>query len=363
MMDDKLTIKKWLYGFSIIFMAIIFANLGVSTSAINTILSAVSPFIIGIILAYVLYLPERKIEALLRKKNGFVKKHNRTLAIVIVYILAGLVIFGAVKVISPVISDSVGEFAKNVPSYYKQLEDSELLNNEIGDYIIEQVSKFDVSSVFNIDTIFSYVKSTIGIAKEIFNIFVSIIVSIYLLSGRTALLAFWKKQAKAHLSKSRYLKVCKYTTEVNNVLASYLSGQILDSIVVGILATIALLILKAKYAVLLGIIIGCSNLIPFFGAIFGIGFALIIIALTGGIKSVLITGLVVLILQQIDANIINPKITSSQVDISPLVTIVSITIGGAIFGVLGMFLAAPVAAILKMILEDSANDKLKAKEK
>ena len=303
------------------------------------------------------------IEYCLKKKQGFVHNHCRTISIFIVYIIFGLLVFGAFKIITPVISNSVGEFVKNVPIYYKSLEDNELFNNEVGDYIIEQISNIDVSKYLNIDSLFSYVKSTIGIAKEIFNIFVSIIVSIYLLSGRTTILAFWNKQAKAHLSKERYKKVCKYTKEVNTILASYLSGQILDSIVVGILATIALSILKVKYSVLLGIIIGFSNLIPFFGAIFGIGFALIIITLTGGIKSVLIVGAVVLILQQLDANIINPKITSLRVDISPLTTIIAITIGGALFGVLGMFLAVPVAAILKLILEDNANEKLKKVEK
>ncbi len=362
-MEEKLGIKKWLYVFSIITLAIIFANLGATTSFISTIVSALMPFIVGVILAYVLYLPERKIEKLMSrtKKDGFVHKHKRVLSIVIIYAIVAFVLYGFIHIISPVISDSVGEFVKNAPSYYNQLEDSELLNNEIGDYLIEQLNNIDITSIFNLDTILKYVKSTIGIAKEIFNIFVSIIVSIYLLSGRKEILAFWNKQAKANLSKERYLKVCKYTKEINNVLASYLSGQILDSIVVGILATIALSVLNVKYAILLGIIIGVSNLIPFFGAIFGIGFALIIIALTGGIKTVLIAGIIVLALQQIDANIINPKITSARVDINPLVTIVSITIGGAIFGVLGMFLAVPIAAIIKMIMEDSANEKLKVK--
>ena len=359
-MEEKLGARKWLYLFSIVAFAIIFANLGVATSFINTIISALMPFIIGVILAYVLYLPERNLEKLLgkTKKDNFFKKHKRTVSIIIVYVVLFLVIYGFGKIISPVISDSVGEFVNNVPNYYDKLEESEILDNEIGEYIVDQIGKIDLSSVLSLDNIFKYIKSTIGVAKEIFNIFVSIIVSIYLLAGRREILGFWNKQAKAHLSKDRYNKVCKYTRAINSVLANYLSGQILDSIVVGILATIALSILHVKYAVLLGIIIGISNLIPFFGAIFGIGFALIIIALTGGVKTVLIAGAIVLVLQQLDANIINPKITSSQVDISPLLTIVSITIGGAIFGVLGMFLAVPVTAILKMVMEDNANEKL-----
>ena len=111
-------------------------------------------------------------------------------------------------------------------------------------------------------------------------------------------------------------------------------------------------LLGVKYAILLGFFIGLSNLIPYFGAIVGVGISIIITIFTGGIGKAIWMAVVVIILQQIDANIINPKIVGKSLEISPLLVIFSVTIGGAYFGVLGMFLAVPVFTVLKIMIED-----------
>ena len=113
-----------------------------------------------------------------------------------------------------------------------------------------------------------------------------------------------------------------------------------------------MLILKVKYAVLLGFIIGLFNIIPYFGAIFGIIISIIITIITGGIFQAIWMAVVVIILQQIDANIINPKILGSSLNLSPILVIFAVTIGGTYFGPLGMFLAVPIVAFIKLVLED-----------
>ena len=116
-------------------------------------------------------------------------------------------------------------------------------------------------------------------------------------------------------------------------------------------------ILKVKYAVLLGFMIGLFNLIPYFGVIVAVAIAIIVTLLTGGIGQTIAMAIVVIVLQQIDANIINPKIVGNSLQISQLVVIFAVTIGGAYFGVLGMFLAVPVVTIIKMIMEDYIEEK------
>ena len=121
-------------------------------------------------------------------------------------------------------------------------------------------------------------------------------------------------------------------------------------------------ILKVKYAVLLGFLIGLFNIIPYFGAIVAVVVSTLITILTGGWQKALIMIVVTIIVQQIDANIINPKITGSRLNISPLLVIFAVTVGGAYFGVIGMFLAVPVAVLIKLIIEDfilSKNEKRK----
>ena len=137
----------------------------------------------------------------------------------------------------------------------------------------------------------------------------------------------------------------------------------LDGIIIAILTSIAMSIMGVKYAVLLGTLIGISNLIPYFGAIFGVGIAIIITLLTGGWQQALIMAIVVIILQQIDANLINPRITSSSLKVSPLLIMFAVTVGGAYGGVLGMFLAAPLFTLLKVIVDDFVDSRNREKEK
>ena len=126
----------------------------------------------------------------------------------------------------------------------------------------------------------------------------------------------------------------------------------LDGIIVGILTTIAMSILGVKYAVVLGIMIGVFNMIPYFGAIIAIIIATVITFITGGLSQAVWMVIITTILQQIDANIINPKIVGESLKISPLLVIFAVTVGGAYFGILGMFLAVPVVAVVKVIVVD-----------
>ena len=121
-------------------------------------------------------------------------------------------------------------------------------------------------------------------------------------------------------------------------------------------------IMGVKYSVLLGFMIGLFNLIPYFGAIVAVIIATLLTMLTGGIGQAIAMVIVVTILQQIDANIINPKIIGNSLKVSPLLVIFGVTIGGAYFGVWGMFLAVPILAVLKIILEDYIDYKNKLKE-
>ena len=121
--------------------------------------------------------------------------------------------------------------------------------------------------------------------------------------------------------------------------------------------------MKVKYAVLLGFLIGLFNIIPYFGAIIAVAISILITLITGGLSQAIGMAIVVIILQQIDANIINPRITGSSLEISPLLVIFAVTIGGAYFGVVGMFLAVPVIAVIKIIVNDFIDFKMSEKRK
>ncbi|MNT26490.1 AI-2 transport protein TqsA [compost metagenome] len=174
---------------------------------------------------------------------------------------------------------------------------------------------------------------------------------------------FIRKGLNALLDKKAFASVDKYIDSSNQIFFKFLASQFLDAVVVGFLVAIALGIMDIKYAPLLGFMIGLFNMIPYFGAIFGIAISVLITLITGGATQALWMLVVVVILQQIDANIINPKIVGDSLKISPLLIILSVTIGGAYFGVLGMFLAVPIAAVLKIVVNDYLEYKEKNSEK
>ena len=157
--------------------------------------------------------------------------------------------------------------------------------------------------------------------------------------------------------------ISKYFNKSNEVFFNFIGGQVLDAFVVGILTSIAMSIIGVKYSVLLGFMIGLFNLIPYFGAIIAVIIAIIITLFTGGIGQAILMAVVIIILQQLDANIINPKIIGNSLSISPLLVIFAVTVGGAYFGVLGMFLAVPIFTVIKLLIEEYVDYKNSIKKK
>lgn len=364
---------KWLYWF-IFAVAVITVyktldNFTEIANGIKRIANVLMPFIVGIIIAYIFYIPSKKIEGFYSKsKLKLIKKKARTLSVFTVYLIALIIIILAMNFIIPTLVTSFQDLANNLVGYYnntldgvKNIPEDSILRKIDIEKIADNLANIKIEEYINLDTITEYAKGAIGIANGIFDFFVSLIVSVYLLLERTRILNFIKKLAGAILKEKTYNAIGKYFNNTNTIFFKFLSSQIIDAIIVGILTSIAMLILGVKYAILLGFLIGISNLIPYFGAIIGVGISIIITIFTGGISQAIWMAVIVIILQQIDANIINPKIVGDSLQISPLLVIFAVTIGGAYFGIFGMFLAVPIFTVLKILVEDYIEYKNKIK--
>lgn len=374
-MEKKTNIwGKWLYWFIFaVAVIVVYKTLDNFTDIANWIkdvFNVIMPFLMGILLAYLFYIPCRAVEKFYQKsKLKLIRNKARTFSVFTVYLIVVILVILAVQFIIPNLAQSITDLANNIGTYYQNTINS--LQNLPEDSILRQIdiqaiadslNKVNISEYINLNTIFEYAKGIIGVAGGIFDFFVSLIVSVYILLERTQILCFLKKLAGAIFKKKTYQAVGKYFNNTNTIFFKFLSSQILDAFVVGILTSITISLLGVKYAVLLGFFIGISNLIPYFGAIVGVGISIIITIFTGGIGKAVWMAIVVIILQQIDANIINPKIVGSSLKISPLLVIFAVTIGGAYFGMLGMFLAVPVFAVLKVMIEDYIDYKNKIKD-
>lgn len=371
MNEIKSNWKKWISWFllavCIIIVYKVFDNSGNVQEWFGTFFRVLRPFLAGILIAYILILPCRAIEkAYESTKLKFISKHSRALSVFTTYLLAVLIITIIINFIFPILRDSIVELFGNMPGYYEtiihkidELPEDSFLKGDIVKSIVTQIQNIDIQQLLSLNNekIMQYVQNLFNVFSAIFDVFVAIVVSVYILLQRTAIVRFFNKLAKKIFNKKLYEHIDKYFGQANELFFKFIGSQVIDAIIVGILTTIAMSIIGVKYAPLLGFMIGLFNIIPYVGAIVAVVIAIIITFITGGLGKAVIMAIVVIILQQIDANIINPKIIGNSLEISPLLVIFAVTIGGAYFGIIGMFLAVPVAAVVKLIMEDFVEER------
>lgn len=356
--------KKWLYwfflGLALICIYKLLDNFDNVMELGKSFFEVISPFLIGVFIAYLLYMPSRKLEELYAKiKIKFISKKARALGVISVYIIVVLLISILFSVILPIVFESVADFLGNIQQYYEKiinyynnLPEESFLKSSIVQEEIQNLQNIDIKQYLNVEQILGYAMNAISAIFSIVDIFIAIVVSIYVLIDRRKILGFIKRLTGAIVREKTYKNIDKYFNNSNEIFFKFIASQFLDAIVVGILVSIALTIMGVKYAPLLGFFIGLFNMIPYVGAIIATVVAVIVTLLTGGLTQAIWMLIVVIVLQQIDANIINPKIVGTSLKISPLLVLFAVTIGGAYFGMLGMFLAVPVIAVVKILIDD-----------
>lgn len=349
-------------------------SVGIVFTWFQGLIKILAPFGFAILLAYLLYFPCRKIEKILRKsKINIISNKAKGIAITIIYILLITAIIILFKVIFPLLYESIVELAKSLPNYYNkaivllesQPKESILTKVDAVSYVrkLEEVNITEmVIDFFNYNNISKYLKTITSFAGAIFDIFIILVVSFYILTERSDIKSFFKNLFHAVFSEKGYNRISRYYGKLNDIFYKFITAQIFDAIIVGIITSIAMLIMNVKYAGLLGFLIGLFNIIPYFGAIVAVGFAVILTIFTGGLAKALWLALVIIILQQIDANIINPKILGDSLNISRILIVFSVTLFGAWFGVIGMFLAVPMIGLIKVFVFDFIEEKEKEKE-
>ena len=374
-MKEKKAWTRWIYWFTFAFAVIalykIFDNYKEVSAWIKTLNSILMPFFMGLLISYIFYIPCRKFEELYRKakKVKIINKKARGLSVITVYIIAILLIALIVNILIPALSNSIKELATNLPSYYQNainlvndMPEKGVVKKESVQSLIQDLEEIDILSIVNLESASDYIKSVLGVAQGIFSVFVSIIMSIYILLERGRILGFFRRLLAAIFKEETCKAIDNYFSKANDIFFKFISSQIIDAIVVGIIVSIGMWALRVKYWILLGFMIGLFNIIPYFGAIIAVTIAAIITLLTGGLSKAIWMLIVVIVLQQLDANIINPKIIGNALKLSPILVIFSVTLFGAYYGVLGMFLAVPIIAVIKIIVNDFIDYRIKKKK-
>ncbi len=339
----------------ILFAAVITYKYLFGTEGISAFFSKTAdilrPFIWGFAIAYILNIPAKAISGLLQKYT-FIKNKPHTAAVAVTYILLFALIALASAALFPPLRQSTAELIKNAPEYYVKTREFLRKYSDVG--FINYLSALipENGGYFSFSDIGTYAKNIIGFTGSIFDIFIAVIVSVYTLAFNRKLLKHIGKTARTVMPENIFEFSEKCVCIINEVFSKYIISQAADAVVVAALACIIMGIMKIRYALVLGIIIGIFNMIPYIGAFTSVSVALLLTFITDGAVKTVWLAVFLIALQQADANFISVKIVGRKLSLNPLEVIFAIAAGGGYFGIAGMFFALPVFASAKEICSE-----------
>lgn len=352
---------------AICFICLIFKGQTIR-AGFDVILRVIMPVIDGLIIAFIAtpvmnWIEEKLLFPLCRKLNinaekPKIKKKLRAGSVLLTFLFIGLVVYSFFSIVIPELAMSIQSIVTRFPTYINNLIDltEKLLadNPDVEAYIeglLDTYSKdldnfLDKSVMPTINTfILSASKGVIGMLKSLYNLVIGLIISLYILSGKEKFASQAKKICYALFDRpaaNQIISACRFT---NKTFIGFLGGKIVDSAIIGVLCFFGTSVLKIPYAVLISVIVGVTNIIPFFGPYIGaIPSALLVLMINPGKCIPFI--LFILALQQLDGNVIGPKILGESTGLSGFWVIFSITFFGGLWGVAGMVVGVPLFAVL-----------------
>ncbi len=211
-----------------------------------------------------------------------------------------------------------------------------------------------IASHFSFQTLLDYADV---LAESLVNLFIGIVISVYLLKDKDFFIRLLERFLSLTMKQKTHGIISETMCQIHNVLSTFVKGALIDSLIVGFLSSAVLTVLNVDYAVIIGIIGGAWNIIPYFGPFLGMIPAFLVALFTGGFSLAIRAILGLFIVQQIDSNYIYPKIVGSTIGLHPLFVLLSVTFWGCLFGIAGMLLAVPAAGILQIFIQRWAENK------
>lgn len=336
--------------------------------AIQFIITILFPFLLGIGIAFILNNPEKWVENKLLKNVPLQKNHKRILATLIVFILAIGFLILFFSIIIPNTVDSVRQFSTNIAVYsdtfISYTKDFAYRMNISEKQVEQMLINFDITKKItsivteSIPKIASYSYSFV---KGFINLILAFVSAFYILLDRETLVKGIKKLNYSLFDKNFANYLTLWTNDAKTVFEQYIVGNIIDSFIVGVLCYVVILFLKIPYTNMIALIIGVTNVIPVFGPFLGAIPVIIILCLIDPL-SALIFAIVIFIIQQIDGNIIKPIVLGDKLGMSGFWILFSVTVGDALFGVVGMFLGVPIFALIYAGIHDYITVRLRHKK-
>lgn len=348
----------------------IFLNAGETIGVINKVIRVLMPYIIGVFIAYLMNPLVKRIDIIFYnmkiKRRGIRKCFSILLSYIIVF---GIIVLCIVYIV-PQLYESLKTIYQGTQTSYDKLID--FVNRQSQKH--PEIDLTMVSSVLekNSDNIVGIVKGSLNtllpllfntsmsVISWVVDITIAIIVSVYMLIDRNRLITNFRKLIYAVIKRDKADKLLGTLSECNKIFGSFIIGKTIDSVIIGFMCFAFMTIIGLKYAILISVIVGITNMIPYFGPFIG-AIPGVIILLTADFKQAVIFAVLILALQQFDGLYLGPKILGDSTGLRPLWIIFAITIGGWAAGPIGMFLGVPCVAVIAFLVQNKIDRKLSEK--
>ena len=349
-------------------------NLELIFDVLGNIYRVFSPFILGFVLAYILNIPMMKVEKLLKKAipDKYEDKYSgaiRLVSIILSILLLVLIIAFVGFLLIPELIENIESLMNNIPAFIEGGKDWVInLLDKYPDVQREIEVMFaesgNVSGI--VSSIFTYIINGIvgfvsGFVGGFVYIFTGIIFAIYMLCQKEYLVDGIKRLVYAFADKRKANKIMDISKLTNKTFSKFISGQCVEAVILGTIMFVVCLLGRFPYALIIGVLTALTALIPIFGAFIACGVGAVLIAITNPLQALIFIAVFVII-QQIEGNVIYPKVVGKSVGLSPLWTLLAITVGGNLFGVVGMIIGLPLASVVYAIGKESIKKKLDRKD-
>ena len=361
-------------------LILILFNLGDFYQAIKSFFSLISSVLYGLVFAYlmnpIMKLVERNLTRWLSRGNmpeRRVKSLSRGIGIVAALIVFLLSVYALFAAIVPQVVASLEELLspESLNSGYAKVTewvDSVIRGtpvenwfNQNGESIVKKAQDWITKEVDFATALSSAAEQVYGIAKGVFNAVIGVVVAVYMLISKDRFQAQAKKITVALFRQDHADRVLELARRTNAIFGGFIVGKIIDSVIMGIICYIGTLILGTPYAMLVSVIVGVTNIIPFFGPLIGLVFCCLLVLLQNPLQA-LYLAIFLLVLQQVDGNIIGPRILGERLGISDFWILVSITVLGGLFGFEAMLIGLNLFTLIYSLINDGVNRALKKKQ-
>lgn len=343
---------------------------------IKNLLSTLTPFIWGGCLAYILNPVLKTCERILNAifKDRLSRRARRTIGMLLTYIFAIALLAVLLQIILPQIIDSIKNLIPQITAWINtlpvilndlatryQLDINQLTQTQTITMIWNNIQTTITGFISDLTTLIPQLfQLTTSLVGSLLNVLIGIILSVYLLASKELFYAHAKKLGYALFPKRVMDKLLEITHTSNNIFTGFIVGKIVDSTIIGILCFIVMALFNWPYAMLISVIVGVTNVIPYFGPFIG-AIPSILLLLIIDPRTAVMFGIFILILQQLDGNIIGPKILGDSTGLSAFWVVFSITLFSAIMGPIGMLIGVPTFAVIYSLIRDFAEWRLKTK--